>query len=151
VPSILIGVWSHLIWDSFTHRNRWAVQHSDLLRMTLQLPLLGSMEVFRLLQYLSSIIGLVVIGICYLSAERRFARTHRPVEVRGKRIVLLGSLLALSAAIAAYKVSQLHRFSFYRLSIVSLTSGVSVFCVLWFVSGLVLLMLRAYQTAPSDR
>jgi hypothetical protein len=71
--------------------------------------------------------------------------------VPGKRIVLLGSLLALSAAIAAYKVSQLRRFSFYRLSIVSLTSGVAVFCVLWFVSGLVLLMLRAYQTAPSER
>ena len=151
VPSILIGVWSHLIWDSFTHRNRWAVQHSDLLRMTLQLPLLGSMEVFRALQYLSSVLGLVAIGICYLSAERRFVRTYRPVDVRDNRAVLFGSLLTLSAAIAAYKVAQLRRFSFYRLSIVGLTSGVAVFCVLWFVSGLALVMLPAYQTAPSDR
>ncbi len=151
VPSILIGVWSHLIWDSFTHRNRWVVQHLDLLRASLQLPLIGSMEVFRALQYVSSMVGLAVIVICYMSAERGFVRVHKPVEVRSKRTILLGSLLALSAAMAAYQVSQLRRFSFYRLSIVSLTSGVFVFCVLWFVSGLVLLMLRAYQTAPSDR
>jgi len=150
VPSILIGVWSHLIWDSFTHRNRWVVQHSDLLRMTVQLPLLGSMELFRALQYLSSVLVLIVIGICYLSAERRFARAHSPVDARGKRIVLLGALLALSVAIAACKVAQLRRFSFYRLGIVDLTSGVAVFCVLWFVCGLALVTLRNYQIVSSE-
>jgi Domain of unknown function (DUF4184) len=150
VPSILIGVWSHLIWDSFTHRNRWVVQHLDLLRASLQLPLIGSMEVFRALQYVSSVVGLAVIVICYMSAERGFVRVHKPVEVRSKRTILLGSLLALSAAMAIYKVTQLSHLSFNRLGIVGLTSGVAVFCVSWFVSGLVLVTLRPHETVPSD-
>ena len=151
VPSVLIGVWSHIVWDSFTHRNRWAVQHLALLRDTVELPLIGSFEAFRALQYISSVVGLVVVVISYMSAERRFVRAYRPVVVRGKRAVLLGSLLAISAVIVAYKVMYLRRFSFYRLGMTGLTSGVAVFCVLWFLSGLVLVMLRAHQTAPSDR
>jgi hypothetical protein len=151
VPSILIGVWSHLIWDSFTHRNRWAVEHLDLLRGTVQLPLIGSMEVFRALQYVSSVVGLAVIAVCYISAQRDFVRAHRPVEVRGKRTVLLGALLAFSGAVAAYQVTQLHRFSVYRFSIIGLTSGVAVFCVAWFVVGLALVTLRASQPASFDK
>lgn len=151
VPSILIGVWSHLIWDSFTHRNGWAVQRLGLLRATLQLPLNGSMEIFRALQYISSVVGLSVIAVCYISAQRAFIRAHRPVEVRGKRTVLLGALLALSAAVASYKITQLHRFSFYRVGTVGLTSGVAAFCVAWFVAGLTLVMPRASHAAPWDK
>jgi len=151
VPSILVGVWTHLIWDSFTHRNGWAVRQLVMLRATLQLPLIGSMEVFRVLQYISSVVGLAVIAVCYVSAQRDFVREHKPFEVRERRTVLLGALLALSVAVAAYKVTQLHRFSFYRLSIVGLTSGVAVFCVAWFVAGLALVTLRASQPASFDR
>jgi Domain of unknown function (DUF4184) len=151
VPSVLIGVWSHIVWDSFTHRNRWAVQHFALLRETLELPLIGSLELFRALQYISSLIGLVVVIRCYVSAERRFVRANKPVGVGGNRAVLLGSLLALSAAIAAGKVIYQRGLSFPRLGIAGLTSGIAIFCVLWFISGLVLVMLRAYQTRPSER
>jgi uncharacterized protein DUF4184 len=141
VPSILIGVWTHIIWDSFTHRNRWVVQHSTLLRMNLQAPMIGPVEVFRVLQYVSSAVGLVILIIAYISAERRFVRGHRPADVQGKRAVLLGLLLAMSGAITAGEVMQLRHFSFDRLGFVALTSG-AVFGVLWFVSGLVLVTLR---------
>ena len=150
VPSVLIGVWSHLIWDSFTHKNRWAVQHSDLLRSTLQLPLIGSMEIFRALQYASSVVGLAVIIICYLSAKREFVRAHKLVETRSKRPVLLVALIVLSVMVAAHKVIQLHRFSVYRFGTAALTSSVAVFCVAWFGCGLVLVMLRTFQLVSSE-
>ncbi|HTN72190.1 MAG TPA: DUF4184 family protein, partial [Methylomirabilota bacterium] len=128
-----------------------AVRHLALLGETLELPLIGSLEVFRALQYISSLIGLVVVISCYVSAERRFVLANRPEDVGDKRTVLLGSLLAISGVVVAYKVMYLRRFSFYRLGMTGFTSGVAVFCVLWFVSGLVLVMLRAYQTVQSDR
>ena len=105
----------------------------------------------RALQYISSVVGLAVIAICYMSVQLAFVRAHKQVEVRGKRTVLLGALLVLSAVIAAYKVTQLHRFSLYRLSIVGLTSGVAVFCVAWFVVGLALVTIRASQPASFDK
>lgn len=151
VPSILIGAWSHIIWDSFTHRNRWGVKHLALLEETLQLPLIGSIEIFRVLQYVSSVVGLLVVAIWYMSAERRFVQAYKLVIVRDNRSVLLGSLLALSAVMAVGKVLYQRGFSFSRFGMAGLTWGVAVFCVMWFVSGLMLVALRAFQTAPSDR
>ena len=59
---VLIGAWSHVLWDSFTHEHGWIVEHSPLL----QRPFLGTMMPgFKVLQYLSSIFGLSVLVCAY--------------------------------------------------------------------------------------
>jgi hypothetical protein len=59
---ILIGAWSHVLWDSFTHEQGWIVEQIPLL----QRPLLGTvMPGFRVLQYLSSVFGLCVLLYAY--------------------------------------------------------------------------------------
>jgi hypothetical protein len=150
VPSILIGAWSHIVWDSFTHRNRWAVRHLSLLRESLELPLIGSFEIFRALQYISSVVGLVVVVVCYISAERRFVRAYRPADI-GANAPFAGFTAGDIGRGSGLKSDTPASVLLYRLSMTGLTSGVAVLCALWFVSGLVLVMLRAYQIARSDR
>jgi Domain of unknown function (DUF4184) len=59
---ILIGAWSHVLWDSFTHERGWIVKHTPLL----QRPLFGTMMPgYKALQYLSSIFGLCVLLYAY--------------------------------------------------------------------------------------
>jgi uncharacterized protein DUF4184 len=141
VVSILVGAWTHIVWDSFTHRNGWAVHRSALLRTGLEVPVLQSIEIFRILQYLSSIVGLIVLFFWYVSAERRFAHACEPAE-RDLRAPLLGLLMALSAGVVAIEAQQWQAFSIYRIGFLALTSGIAVFCVFWFVSGCLLAARR---------
>jgi hypothetical protein len=56
--AILIGAWSHVLWDSFTHSRGWIVRHVPLL----QRRLFGSgIPAYKGLQYLSSVLGLCVL------------------------------------------------------------------------------------------
>ena len=56
--AILLGAWTHIFWDSWTHRNGFFV---------LELPVLNTsffgMELFRILQHLSSVFGLILISL----------------------------------------------------------------------------------------
>jgi len=61
IAGILLGAWSHVLWDSFTHDRGWIVKHSALL----QRALFGHVTVYKALQYLSSIFGLWVLFYAY--------------------------------------------------------------------------------------
>ncbi|MFD3456026.1 DUF4184 family protein [Streptomyces sp. NPDC058691] len=56
--SALIGVVTHLVWDSFTHYGMFVDEHFSFMRT----PVIGGLDVLRFLQYVSSVAGLVVIG-----------------------------------------------------------------------------------------
>lgn len=59
--SALIGIATHIIWDSFTHRNPWPTRHWALLRESAYLPVLGWLPYYKVLQYASSVIGILVL------------------------------------------------------------------------------------------
>ena len=61
VLSILIGIATHILWDSFTHSGYWISDHLHFLRTVVSMPLFGPRPVFGILQYLSSAIGIVFI------------------------------------------------------------------------------------------
>jgi hypothetical protein len=62
VSGILLGAWSHVLWDSFTHERGWIVRHTPLL----QRALFGNMPpVYKALQFLSSLFGLWVLLYAY--------------------------------------------------------------------------------------
>jgi hypothetical protein len=62
VCGILLGAWSHVLWDSFTHDRGWIVRHTPLL----QVALFGNtVPVYKALQYLSSVFGLCVLLYAY--------------------------------------------------------------------------------------
>jgi len=63
VAAILLGIASHLLWDSFTHIDSWPYWHSAFLRHVFTLPLLGEEHGYDLMQNLSSVGGLVILGL----------------------------------------------------------------------------------------
>ncbi|MDX2530210.1 DUF4184 family protein [Streptomyces europaeiscabiei] len=69
--SALIGIASHLAWDSFTHGDGFLVTHVQPLRASA----LGGLSVARLLQYASTAFGLAAVG-WHLWRRRDRLRTH---------------------------------------------------------------------------
>jgi hypothetical protein len=101
--SALLGIWSHLLWDAFTHRLSWGPQHLPLLRNVLFSFAGKDYWLSDLLQWLGSVAGLAALLLAY----RRWLR-QQPLaagdgaENRRKAwligLVLLASLLALPFA-----------------------------------------------------
>jgi len=74
--SILIGTYSHLLWDAFTHEWGFFAKRIPLLQevwFNLGIELKG----FKVLQYFSSIIGLVYIFICILKLPAKEIENSR--------------------------------------------------------------------------
>ncbi|MFE5072696.1 DUF4184 family protein [Streptomyces halstedii] len=69
--SALIGIASHLVWDSFTHGDGFLVSHVQALRSSA----LGGLTAARLLQFASTAFGLVAVGL-RLWRRRDRLRSH---------------------------------------------------------------------------
>ncbi len=57
IASIMVGVATHLVWDSFTHPNGWSVLHWQTLQERVRLPFIGASTLFKLLQNASTVFG----------------------------------------------------------------------------------------------
>lgn len=115
--SILIGAWTHVVWDSFTHRSGWVVVKYPVL----QEPIitLGGIQLapYYLLQHLSTLVGVVVLAAAYYAWVRRGGSQafflFRPED--RWRYASLAALFILSAAIAIpLGASAAYRFEGYE-------------------------------------
>jgi hypothetical protein len=70
--SLLIGAWSHQLWDSFTHNDGWAVLHLPLLRMELFKALGRTVRVCHVLWYGCSFAGLIWIFLAFERWKRNY-------------------------------------------------------------------------------
>jgi len=66
VISILVGVSTHLGWDSFTHPNTWIYRHWAALHAPVEIPVLGATPVYKLFQHGSTAFGIGVLSIWLL-------------------------------------------------------------------------------------
>jgi hypothetical protein len=63
VDSILLGIATHLVWDSFTHSNTWLYHHWTILGQQFHVPIVGTIPFYKALQHGSTIIGTGVLLI----------------------------------------------------------------------------------------
>jgi hypothetical protein len=71
VLSSLIGIATHIAWDSFTHPKLWLYRHWAPLRMPVLLPVVGPIAFSRLLQHVSTVLGLGVLAVWLAKWYRR--------------------------------------------------------------------------------
>jgi hypothetical protein len=128
----IVGSLTHLVWDAFTHRNRWGVAHFDWLQASVG-PLAG----YKWAQHLSGVIGLLVVLWAVLSflRSRPSSRTARP------RVLPAPVLpLAVAAAMAYGLLAGLERanrglqavaFQGAIAGIVALAAATTATCLLW--------------------
>jgi hypothetical protein len=81
VISILIGSATHILWDSFTHTFYWPYRHWSFLRQTVQVPLVGELGMDRVLQYASTVFGIVVLAVWAWFWYRSAKPAKPPIEV----------------------------------------------------------------------
>jgi hypothetical protein len=136
--AILIGVWTHLLWDSFTHDNGWVVRRVASLRAPVSFVGYHG-TLCHLLQYVSSAFGLAVLAIWYWRLPAPHAAAAEPAAPRspvGPALVLVAS-----AAILIGGVQATHAFTqapvVYRTLVTFLTHSLAWFAVLYLVAGTV--------------
>ena len=100
VVSALAGIATHLMWDSFTHRDTWPYRHFHLLAEEAQVPLLGPFVHFGILQLGSSALGIVIVlaWIAYWYRTTTPIGTDRAAGVpASRRILILAGITAVAA------------------------------------------------------
>jgi hypothetical protein len=99
--AIIIGALTHVIWDSFTHENGWVVETWPVLNTMVSNVWTYDLQIFVLLQHLSTLTGLGMLGYWFWRWHRR-TTVEKPGErylqenrELGKRVKLtIWSLLA---------------------------------------------------------
>ncbi|MFE1594791.1 DUF4184 family protein [Nocardia sp. NPDC058705] len=106
VAAVMIGAATHVVWDSVTQTNGFAVQHWELLRTSVIEP----HKTYNVLGYLSSLAGTAVIA--YLLVRRTaFPRTcrHRAVVAVLLAALVVGAVLAVDDPITEASTYDLIR------------------------------------------
>jgi hypothetical protein len=147
-PALLLGIWTHLLWDSFTHPEGWIVLRVAALTSTIVVgPYHG--PVYHALQYLSSIVGLCVMVLWY---DRLPARVG-PEAGQGSRSAAAPVLLLIVAAAALIGGVQAvqhfrHERSVYATLDTLFTDALKWFAVLYLTSGIVLTLEHRAERLP---
>ncbi len=103
VLSVLVGAWSHVAWDLFTHDNPGVIARLPVLDDVVVRALGHSLRLFSALQYASSVAGLVLLAGAYarwLATAPRARDIEVPHVPRAVRTAAL-ALLAIAPPIAA--------------------------------------------------
>jgi hypothetical protein len=136
-PAILLGVWSHLIWDSFTHTGGWLSRRVSALSAPMVIGPYTE-PVAHVLQYLSSVLGLAIVIVWYarLPAQRFPADPHAARPPVGPILALIAVAGLLIGGVQASEFYT-HTHLFYISMNILLTRSVAWFAALYLVAGLV--------------
>jgi hypothetical protein len=147
-PAILIGVWSHLLWDSVTHSDGWVVRRVSALSAPVTVAgYTGPM--CHVLQYISSGIGLIVVAVWFW----RLPPPARPPVAEGAARSAVGPILVLVATAAVLIGAVQARGYFQRTSLIYLsahmflTHSLAWFAALYLVAGIVIALEHSSEPA----
>jgi hypothetical protein len=148
--SILIGTWTHLAWDSFTHSDGWMVSRVSALSAPVSFFSYTG-EVCHVLQYACSVFGLAVLAIWFTRLPAPAAQ-RRNVERSAGGPLLLVVLLAGAAAAGGFETMEhlaRHGVPRYHLFYLLLTRTTAWFALLYTVAGIVIVRGRR-RTAAAE-
>jgi hypothetical protein len=137
--AILLGVWTHLAWDSFTHSDGWSVRRIPALSRTVTLGWYTG-EVCHLLQYLSSAAGLAIMVVWYWRLKAPPAAHGGHAARRssaGPALMLVAGAGLLIGGVQAMEYYYHSDGAVYRTLDVLLTHSLAWFGVLYLFAGTV--------------
>jgi hypothetical protein len=108
--AILLGALSHDLWDSFTHEARWGVHQVSGLETSVRISQSHWIRGYMILQYASSVVGLLVVAAIVWQWVRSFPGSafHVPAGERAWRIRDVSLLLLAGMTGAILNVSRDH-------------------------------------------
>lgn len=100
--SLALGAFTHLAWDSFTHRSGWMVQQLPWLKTVIVQTPLGRLQVYKALQHGSTLAGLGLLVCWYARWYRRAPAPPLPASpLPAVARLSIVALIALAAGLAA--------------------------------------------------
>jgi hypothetical protein len=141
--SILIGAWTHIAWDSFTHPLGWTAIRVAALNAPISM--FGwDTELSHLLQYVSSVFGLVVVAFWFRGLLARVPPESNggPSHSRARWLVLI--LIGVAAVVIGVlrAVTVWHFGGYYHLGYLLLTRTIAWFAALYLATGVVVVIVR---------
>ena len=97
--SLLVGAASHILWDSFTHGGYWPARHFSWFWERVHFPVLGDLYNYKILQYGSTILGMLVVFFWFLHWIRTAPEQQHPAgsSVPAAHVRLARILIPLTA------------------------------------------------------
>ena len=148
IPAIVIGAWIHILWDGFTHPGTWLVRRVEALSAQVDLFGVYTGEVSHVLQYVSSIVGLVVIAYWYsLVAAQAPPEANAAANRSSSRWLLLLVVIAAAIVVGSFQAVRTYHEAptVYRLIYLLLTRTLAWFMLLYVVVGALLVSLQRPQ------
>jgi hypothetical protein len=134
--AVFVGTWTHLLWDSFTHDNGWMVRRVAALSAPITLGAYTG-TLCHVLQYVSSVAGLLVLAIWYRRLPSPAAEPNAAVSSSG-RVAILLFVVTAAVGIGGYMAAHavLGGQSNYRIIYLLLTRTIASFGALYLLAGL---------------
>jgi hypothetical protein len=149
--SILVGVATHILWDSFTHRSFWPYHHWQFLHRVVLLPVIGHIEILRVIQHVSTIVGFAVLLLWFRHWYRKTAPTQ-PVAAQYARrnrrasLVVIAMVALAAAALSVLLIPALtqHRITEGKILFeCAVITAIDVFCLGVLAYGMMRAMARS--------
>jgi hypothetical protein len=141
--AIVVGVWSHLLWDSFTHTDGWVVHR--VAALSAPVTIAGhTLPVCAVLQYVSSVFGLVVMAVWYARLRVPPVVPHDPAAPRsavGPILMLIATAALLIGGVQSAEYFR-HYHAIYRSVSILLTHSLAWFAALYLVAGAIVTLER---------
>ncbi len=127
--SALFGMFTHLFWDSFTHKTGYFVTRLEALNNSFQL-FSFSIPVYKLLQHGSSLIGLIIV-IFFIRSIRDKKNMTNHIDPNSKmKIMFWSSFIVSTVVCSSFLFMLLNDFSIGRIVVGSMSVGFICFILI---------------------
>ncbi len=141
VLSVALGAATHIIWDSFTHASGFVVKRSEILSAQIFIVSGQPVYLFSLLQYLSTVVGGMVVAIWAVSFTRKILPEGYSVILAIKQTYKLMIMLVASGLVGI--TYPAHVFALYGVKFFVVQSAIvttstfvvlaSAYCTWWYI------------------
>lgn len=109
VVSAAIGIATHIAWDSFTHEDTVITNWASWEHTQLPVPGVGERETYKILQWSSSVIGLLLIALVFYFWYRSTRPRTEVIQVFGaaQKVATWIALFGVAAAITYFRLERL--------------------------------------------
>ena len=150
-----IGIATHVFWDSFSHSHTWPAEHWSLLWYEVSVPFHSPVPLLKLLQYISTFLGLLILGTWFLVWYREAIPVPRASLRELSPLRKLATVLIMTsvAVLAGYPLA-IFQLADRRIPIKPIFFAVTVFEAITLVFCVQLLaysLARLYATRSRRR
>ncbi|MFD3593398.1 DUF4184 family protein [Nocardia sp. NPDC058640] len=133
VAAVALGAATHVVWDSFTQTNGFAVENWSLLRTSVVEP----HKTYNVVGYISSVAGTALLAYLIVHRARRTERVrpNRAVVAVLLAAPVLGAVLAIDDPIAQISTYDLVRHAIVG-AVQAAASAWAIYAVLWHIRAI---------------